>query len=165
MGLLYVWLLQRLFSVQGRNSESVSPLLSSGMLLPMCMFCILIPHVPALWSGRVNLDACVGRLEASLLYFVLLQLLLLYCGSGLVLSTLAALCLGWHSVQGASREWIHSPLLLQTSITLFFVAFVPLLWSTHQPLVEKGWSHLMLCDLSLVLLEASLRVYGMLFAL
>ena len=154
----YLTLLQRL------PSFAKDPPLKGGMLLPMCILCILTPHMPALWAGRVNTHACVGRLEASLLYFVILQLLLRDTHE-LWLPTHAALCLGWHAVHGLGRDGLHSQLLLQTTLGLYFVVFVPLLWSLQplQPPYACTWPQLLMCDLSLVLLQASLRAYHMLW--
>ena len=50
------------------------------MILPMCLLNILWLHVPALWSGRVNLQLCVAHLEGTVQYFAILLLIVVYWG-------------------------------------------------------------------------------------
>jgi hypothetical protein len=156
LGLGYLALMLRV-----PTSNSKPPLLQSEMLLPMCMACIL---TTTLWSGS-GYNVRVGRLEASVLYFLCLQLLLSFFGphNRLQLSTHAALCLSWHAAQGVglvAPDWIR---LLQTSLCLFFMGFVPLLWSMQEEQKPDGncLSQLLLCDLSLVMLEGVQWLYGL----
>jgi hypothetical protein len=121
------------------------------LLLPMCMLCML----PALW-----LHTSVWRLEATLLYFVILQVLIegFQGGDEREVCTVAALCLVWHALQAQKKQ----ELLLQASVGLYFACFVPLVWSLTQP-TPNGWMLWLLCDVSLTCLDVSLRLYGLVF--
>ena len=135
------------------------------MILPMCLLNILWLHVPALWSGRVNLQLCVAHLEGTVQYFAILLLIVVYWGESLALSTQAALFLAWHVWQNLSSDWLPSPMLMQLTLCLNFALFVPAVWmhsSTEASSPDFICIHLA-CDMALMAFQCCIRIYAALF--
>lgn len=141
-------------------------------ILQLCMVSVLSVHIPALWSGRVNLCACVARLEKGVLYFGILQTLCLVWGDGLAtVNTCAALSLAWYVWSNSHREWLPTPESMKVTLTVYFAVCVPLLWliSATPPEDTEITTVLLvtacLCDISLLCLECVLQAYARLWEL
>lgn len=133
------------------------------------MVSILSLHLPALWSGQVNLQRCVSQLEKTVLYFGVLQMMVLWWGNGSAEeNAYAALCLSWYVWNNIGQEWLPTPELMKSTLVVYFVACVPILW-LQSPKVA-AWPPLsipmlFLCDISLLALECISLAYGRLWEL
>ena len=144
-------------------------IIPSCTILQLCMVSILSLHLPALWSGQVNLQRCVSQLEKTVLYFGVLQMMVLWWGNGSAEeNAYAALCLSWYVWNNIGQEWLPTPELMKSTLVVYFVACVPILW-LQSPKVA-AWPPLsipmlFLCDISLLALECISLAYGRLWEL
>ena len=137
-------------------------------ILQLCMLSVLSLHVPALWSGRVNLQRCITQLEQTIMYFSILHFMVVWWSDGSAVAyTTAALCLGWYVWSRISREWLPLPELMKTTLVLYFVGCVPLLWiqSPRPAVSHRPELYEFLCDISLVCFECTAHVYDRLWEL
>jgi hypothetical protein len=172
-GLGYLFVLR-----QQQQRFALWPGLPPCAILYLCLLSVLSVHVPALWSGRVNLVRCVAQLEKVLLYFAVLQTVLLTLwgqgneedntGPSPTAYTCAAMCLGWYVWNSVGRDWLPTPASMKLSLVVYFAGCVPLLWlgapSEAMP-VEQPLTTACLCDVSLVCLACVLHAYGRLWEL
>jgi hypothetical protein len=169
-GFFYIQILNKLHL---QCSEWLTQLcVPPAVILYFCMLSILSMHIPALWSKRINVHLCVMQLEKNLLYFGVLQTMILIWGNrSATVNSCAALCMAWYVWTNLKRDWLPMPENMKFNLVIYFIVCVPLLWLV-MPL-EKNSSALVenhqllvtvfLCDISLICLECVLQAYGRLW--